>query len=789
MNFGNINKIQIDGNIFQNSELEVFPIQKNMTCRITNIYGKNGSGKTTISKAIKGNSLERLNIKFIDSDNNEIVCDTREKIYVYDEEFIDTNVKTSEDGIKTVIMLGEQKELDDKIIELKEERENLKKKEIKLKSEIDKYQNSNNNTSPLYFRNLVEQKLKEGWAVRDKEIKSNKRNSSFQYNELIGKLNKVKGENDNKKVLLEEYSKLLNTYKKVSTGTSKLVKPLEKIIFFSENYESTNQLLQKKVEIPEFTEREKLILEKIENGEQKFYETVREEFKKEEVDICPYCFQSIDNIKDEIVDSINKVLNKDVEYHKEELEKIKQKYMILPELDNDFKMLDEKLFLEMNNLITKINNQVKEIQSAIDYKINNIYTPSGYKNSDIFLDLEKEYNNLIDVLENKRRDFNLAIDDKEKNNILLNKLNLQISLCDIKDDYKLYEIQEKQFKQIKADLNQNDEKIKEVKEKITKLESEKRNVKIANDKINIFLEYIFMSKNKLRIEYDVNKKIYLVKSHNKDIRPKDLSTGERNIIALCYFFVKILENTSEINEFKEEIFIVLDDPISSLDMENKIGLFTFFRMMFNKIMKNNDKSKIISFTHSLETMFNLEKVCSDIKINLNITYCLLELKNSKLEDFAYKRRNDYKKMLEDIYKYAKIEDDKIENDLDDTIGNTMRKLLEAYSTFNYNKGIEEVTRNKNILEKIENEDIKQYFENFMYRLILNNESHTFDETRSLDFYDFISRDEKIKTARSILILLNILDNTHLRSYLDSEDYIKELKIWENEIIPKKTIAN
>ena len=788
MNFGNINKIQIDGNIFQNSELEVFPIQKNVICRISNIYGKNGSGKTTISKAIKGNSSERLNIKFMDSDNNEIICDTREKIYVYDEEFIDTNVKTSEDGIKTVIMLGEQKKLDDKIIKLKKERDDLKAKETKLKSEIEKYQISNNSISPLYFRNLVEQKLKDGWAVRDKEIKSNKRNSSFQYNELIGKLNKVKDENDNKKALIEEYSKLLNTHKKVSTGTSKLVKPLEKTTFFSKNHESTNKLLQKKVEIPEFTEREKLILEKIENGEQKFYETVREEFKKEEVNICPYCFQSIYNIKDEIVESINKVLNKDVEYHKEELEKIKQKYMILPELDNDFKMLDEKLFLEMNNLITKINNQVKEIQSAIDYKINNIYTPSEYMNNDI-LDLEKEYNTLIDVLESKRRDFNLAIDDKEKNNILLNKLNLQISWCDIEDNYKLYEIQEKQFEQIKVDLRQNDEKIKEIKEKITELESEKQNVKIANDKINIFLEYIFMSKNKLRIEYDVNKRIYLVKSHNKDIRPKDLSTGERNIIALCYFFVKILENTSEINEFKEEIFIVLDDPISSFDMENKVGLFTFFRMMFNKIMKNNEKSKIISFTHSLETMFNLEKICSDIKINLNIKYCLFELKNSKLEDFAYKRRNDYKKLLEDIYKYAKIEDDKMENDLDDTIGNTMRKLLEAYSTFNYNKGIEEVTRNKNILEKVENEDIKQYFENFMYRLILNNESHTFDETRSLDFYDFISRDEKIKTARSILILLNILDNTHLKSYLDCEDYIEELKIWENEIIPKKTIAN
>ena len=119
MNFGNINKIEVNGNIFQNSELEVFPIQKNMTCRISNIYGKNGCGKTTISKAIKGDSSEKLNIKFMDFKNNEIICDTKEKIYVYNEDFIDTNVRTSENGIKTVIMLGEQKELDDNIIKLK----------------------------------------------------------------------------------------------------------------------------------------------------------------------------------------------------------------------------------------------------------------------------------------------------------------------------------------------------------------------------------------------------------------------------------------------------------------------------------------------------------------------------------------------------------------------------------------------------------------------------------------------------------------------------------------------
>ena len=36
-------------------------------------------------------------------------------------------------------------------------------------------------------------------------------------------------------------------------------------------------------------------------------------------------------------------------------------------------------------------------------------------------------------------------------------------------------------------------------------------------------------------------------SCNSDIKLKDLSTRKRNIISVCYFFEKMLENTSEIN--------------------------------------------------------------------------------------------------------------------------------------------------------------------------------------------------------------------------------------------------
>ena len=60
-------------------------------------------------------------------------------------------------------------------------------------------------------------------------------------------------------------------------------------------------------------------------------------------------------------------------------------------------------------------------------------------------------------------------------------------------------------------------------------------------------------------------------------------------------------------------------------------------------------------------MLNLGKACSDIKS------ILFELQNNELSDFRYKSRNDYQKMLNDIYNYALIDNYNIENELDDTI--------------------------------------------------------------------------------------------------------------------------
>ena len=70
----------------------------------------------------------------------------------------------------------------------------------------------------------------------------------------------------------------------------------------------------------------------------------------------------------------------------------------------------------------------------------------------------------------------------------------------------------------------------------------------------------------------------------------------------------------------------------------------------------------------------------------------------------------------------------------------MRRVLEAFSTFVYKKGIAEVSRDEAILSAIE-EDKRTYFQNLMYRLVLHGESHYEEHIHSLQdmaFFGHIS---------------------------------------------------
>lgn len=291
------------------------------------------------------------------------------------------------------------------------------------------------------------------------------------------------------------------------------------------------------------------------------------------------------------------------------------------------------------------------------------------------------------------------------------------------------------------------------------------------DFINQALSYVFFDKNRLQLISGND--CYLLKSHGLSVLPSKVSMGERNIISLCYFFASIFNDKEEDKKYNDESLIIIDDPISSFDRENKLGVMSLLRWQCDKFLKGNANTKVLILTHDLLSAFNMQKIACDmpdIENNSKILY----LKNRNIE-IQGRGKSEYKRLIMDVFEFAK--DPSELSDL--SIGNKMRMLIEAYSTFNYNEGIDKILREEKLINKIP-EEKREYYRNFMTRLVLNGMSHTEERAYALSNYDeFYTDREKKKTARSLLLFLYYIDEVHLSSYL-KEEGVTTVKTWADK---------
>ena len=72
----------------------------------------------------------------------------------------------------------------------------------------------------------------------------------------------------------------------------------------------------------------------------------------------------------------------------------------------------------------------------------------------------------------------------------------------------------------------------------------------------------------------------------------------------------------------------------------------------------------------------------------------------------------------------------------------------------------------------------------MYRLILNGDSHMEETVRSYPnntFFDHIDINEKIITAKSLLVFLYLIDDTHIKMYFSNKKEVENIESWCNQI--------
>ncbi len=776
--FEKIRKIKIKGNnFFEDNLIEIFGNDKE---RYSFIYGNNGSGKSTISKAfsfLKGDYNDDFEtVELLDGENNLIPLNNIEldNIYIYNEEFIDNYVKIKPDGMSAIVMFGEQVKIDEQIKILEEQLNREIENKKKNAKKMEEYNNEKSVKSPLYFRQILENKIKSIWYLNDMKIRKLAKKSPYS-DKIFEEIKNTK----NKKDVTEEEQKLRSNLDFINSVDNNM-KTYNKVTL---NYLLNNKydieikdLIMKKIEKPELTEREKKIFDVFTSTHSAIIYEAKDFFKNDNSNYCPYCFQNItDNYKDDLLKSISKVLSDEIEDYKEKLNNKKLLEMSFLET-TDYIDLDKNIVSIINKNIKAFNDEVLNINATIDNKIDNIYENIKFEKTSI-VQLYEKVNESIGQLNNIIESFNGKVENYKGIQNECKELNTIITRNKLNTEFETYNKVLMDKEKTEKEIEKSNSEIEKLMKKINELNAQKKNYAIAMEEINNDLKYIFMDNSRLYLEHENGK--YIIKSRKKKVSPNKVSIGERNAIALSYFFNIIKRNSSKKNEYKKDFMLIIDDPVSSFDNDNKIGIYSFIRSKINKINIGNKNNKLLIMSHSIEAMYNFSSFENDFGKNNKEMFGYKELKNKHIFQFK-KMNNIYNVAFNKVFDYANEKDESTKYE----IGNIIRKVLEGFSTFEFRCGFHELTRKQTIIDKIPLE-LKDYYENLMYRLFLNGDSHFVNMTYSMLDADFIlnqNEEDRINITKSLIVLIYIINDIHVEGQLQDQNKINIIRLWKTELI-------
>ena len=268
-----ISKLKVTGAIFsEENELNLFDSSEEKYVKGTLLYGRNGTGKSTIAKAFRILSGEDIStieeVKIYDTLNQLVTLTEEEKnsIFIFDEDYVDKNIKLKQDHLDTIVMLGPAADLTEKINKATDERDNAKRDYEQQQRKYEELQDSKNITSPEYYIDCMKNNLRgdDNWAGRDREINGSKNNTQVKNDTYKNFISLNPDESRNSLVL--QYKEKINELNNTRTGVYTIddVVPDLKYDYRKFSEEEVLELLSEKIEKPQLSEREKKLFDLLE---------------------------------------------------------------------------------------------------------------------------------------------------------------------------------------------------------------------------------------------------------------------------------------------------------------------------------------------------------------------------------------------------------------------------------------------------------------------------------------------------------------------------------------------
>ena len=762
------------------------PLGKNsIPHRASIVFGRNGSGKTTISQQIHRIAEGDDNEGFFWGDGGSpvpLTSQDRQAIRVFNEKYIQETVSFREEGLETIVMLGDTVQAQKRIDEIDEELIAIDEKFTEWNTKKERAERGPESLVSILAKAKNEAKGG-GWSDRCENI-TGKRSKLTEQKWL----EVVAAETDlSRREIETEYTRKLAQYQRAEDVGSETIAKISLIDEKRYDEATLVEFLNKTLDEPILTEREERIFALVQNGNQKMVEYAREIASNEEISSCPLCQQELTpEYKESLKQSVLRVLNEEADSFKKNLED--HRIFVIEEEELGLDKIPEDMLLRVREALKKVNGIIAQYTDLIQKRLQSLYKPAGTKPLGL-VETVALFNVLVSEVNKKIDDLNDAVRNREALKQQLLNLNNQMAWIDAKNAIKLYE-------KSKKELGIAAEELEKVTKKRSKLEEERRAeeakmsmTSLAANVINDFLATIFFDSSRFVLVPYSN--VYKIESHGKPVRPHEISTGERNILALCYFFSESGRMKFEGAEDSDPQYIILDDPVSSFDMENRVGICSRIRDRAAHILQSNPDSLITIMTHDIgiaaelkHTLDDLSEVCKGTQSGFiadsfelcGDATCNLPMKKSR-----------YSILLKRAFDYASSEQEN--EDESYVIGNILRRILEGYSSFNYGIGIERLSRDKDLAVRFG--PAARFFKSVMYRLALNDESHLKESLDALNpplAFDRYSYQEKVAIAQCVFVMLDYLDGDHIVKQLThfgiSRDSI-EMRIaeWRRRFTP------
>lgn len=439
--------------------------------------------------------------------------------------------------------------------------------------------------------------------------------------------------------------------------------------FFDLDY--WERLFNDEIQKPKLSEEYKNLLIKFSN----FYENGIAVYDENLEDKCPYCLQKWDK-KDQIIHDFQTYLTSVYNTNKIKINSLKNKlseYELLIEKKNNSIKAQEKIVHDECQLygidyssysIIDIDQiKIQEIIDLIDMKSNDMEISLSIK--DKLAGLQNHYFSLLSHSITPLSQIKNAIDGRTSQ---VRSLNNQLS------EHFMKSLWEEQ-KGLREQFNKLDSLLSLCNDKITEFETKNEDINTIQEVFNGLLKFIGLEEYHL----DANNKLQLKIDSSYDISNEGtrISTAQRKILSLCYFYAELISEVNNQNALKDYT-IIYDDPLDSADyifFHSITSLIENIEKILAKILQKDsiNLGQHIVFTHNallfnrLTQNFTLHKKIQKVD------------KKTKLQN-ADKLEDNYKVYLEIISDFYKKEQTEQREKI--FIGNIIRRILEVIISFN-----------------------------------------------------------------------------------------------------------